>query len=69
MVGVSGEGGLRGKRRIAARREIVVGISLLFRFVLWSCIRIRAKETFAVEMDHVIRVFGNPHLGFPGDVR
>ena len=46
-----------------------LGISLFLRFVLWSCIRIRAKETLTVEMDHVIRIFGNPHLGLPGNMR
>lgn len=43
-------------------------ISLLLRFALWYCVRIRAKETFAVEVDHVVRIFGNPYLGLPGDV-
>ena len=69
MVGMSKRVGWRGKRRTATRREIAIGISLLLRFVFWSCIRIRAKETFAVEVDHVVWIFGNPHLGFPCDVR
>ena len=37
----------------------------------WHCrhhIRIRPEEAFAVEVDHVVGVFGNPDFGFPGDV-
>jgi len=42
--------------------------SLLLRFALWYCVRIRAKETFAVEVDHMVGIFGNPNLGFPSDM-
>ena len=34
----------------------------------WHHIRIRAEEAFAVEVDHVVGVLGDPDFGFPGDV-
>lgn len=37
----------------------------------WLCrhhIRIRSGEAFAVEVDHVVGVIGDPDFGFPGDV-
>ena len=52
----------------ATRCGRAYGIRLLLRFALWYCVRIRAKETFAVEVDHVVGIFGNPNLRFPGDV-
>jgi hypothetical protein len=54
---------------LATHRETIYGISLLLRFAHWYCVRIRAKKTFAVEVDHMVGIFGNPNLGFPGDVR
>lgn len=34
----------------------------------WHHIRIRPEAPFAVEVDHVVGVFGDPDFGFPGDV-
>jgi len=34
----------------------------------WHHIRVGAEEAFAVEVDHVFRVVGDPYFGFPGDV-
>ena len=44
-------------------------ISLLLRFARWYCVRIRAEETFAVEVDHVVGIFGYPNFRFPCYVR
>ena len=39
------------------------------RLVLCHYVRIWPKESFAVEMDHVVWVFRDPDFGFPGNVR
>jgi len=35
----------------------------------WHHVWIRPEEPLAVEVDHVVGVFGDPDFGFPGDVR
>ena len=37
----------------------------MFRYHVW----IRPKEPFAVKVDHVVRVIGDPDFRFPRDVR
>ncbi len=52
----------------AARRSCGIG----GHFRSWFCrdhVWIRPQESFAVEVDHVVGVFGDPDLGFPRDVR
>jgi hypothetical protein len=35
----------------------------------WHSVRIWSKEPFTVEMNHVSRIFGNPHFGLPSNLR
>ncbi len=42
--------------------------SVRLLFVFRHYIRIRPEEPLAVEVDHVVGVFGDPDFGFPGDV-
>src|SRR5208282_2578510 len=35
----------------------------------WHYIGIRAEKPLSVEMNQMLRVFGNPHFGFPGNLR
>lgn len=36
--------------------------------MVWRHVRIRPEEPLSIEVDHVVRVFGDPDFGFPGDV-
>ena len=38
-------------------------------WLCWHHIWIRPEKPLAVEVDHVVGVFGDPDFGFPGDVR
>lgn len=42
---------------------------MLFSFVFRHHVWIWPEESPAVEVDHVVGVFGDPDFGFPGDVR
>jgi len=42
---------------------------LQIKFSFRQHVRIRTQKTLAVEMNQVVRVFGDPYFGFPRDMR
>ena len=62
-----------GQRGKAARREVrrargEDGERLFPYALFWHHVRIRPEKTLAVEVDHVVGVFGDPNFGFPRDL-
>src|SRR5437660_12315243 len=62
-----GQGDLRSERESMTRSSIAVPFRLL-KVALRRSLFGRPKELVAVEVDHVVRVLGNPDFRLPRDV-